>query len=170
MPSLADLPFIPYLDESGDVPADFVGKIGVYAIFNADRLLKYVGISRDIASSLRLHMVRVPTQCHWVKVATVEKPNRTALMEIQTAWLAGQTLDPGEQEQWEQPLQCQQFMTDEEKYQLAQATIEIEQEKVLKNVARRIEKSILAQLADRGVKFDVRFNPKLKSAGILDVK
>ncbi len=85
MNALNDRQFLPYLDPSGDISADFVGKIGVYA---SDRTLQYVGISRDIASSLRLHMVRVPDCCHWLKIETIDKPSRTILSEIQGLWLS----------------------------------------------------------------------------------
>jgi hypothetical protein len=167
IPSLAEIPFVPYLDPSGQVSADLEGKIGVYAIFNEEKSLEYVGISRDIASSLKLHIVRVPSHCHWLKFTTVAKPSRTVLSEMQAAWLGDLTIDT---ELWEQPLDCRRLMNDDEKRQLEQAINEAEQEKVLKNVARRIEKDILAQLADRGVAFEVRFNPKRKGEGILDIK
>ncbi len=167
---LESLPFVPYLDASGNILAEFAGKIGVYAIFNADKSLEYVGISRDIATSMKLHLVRVPDRCCWVKVATVEKPNRTLLSAIQTNWMDGKVLDPAMQERWDQPLNCQKLMTDAERQQLAEALSEGEQEKILKNVARRVEKEILEHLTARGIGFEVRFNPKLKSAGILDVK
>jgi len=167
IPALSEIVIAPYLDQLGDISAEYIGKIGVYAIFDRDLILQYVGISRDIATSLRLHIVRAPDLCYWVKVTTVEKPSRTFLSEIQTAWLAGQTVDA---ELWEQPLDCRKLMTDREKLDLTKTLGEVEEEKVLKNVARRVEKEVLELLAARGVKFDVRFNPKFKSSGILDVK
>lgn len=167
IPPLAEIPFAPYLDESGNISPDLEGKIGVYAVFDADKRLRYVGISRDIASSLKLHIVRVPSQCYWLKFTTVTKPSRTVLSEMQAAWLDGLTVDT---ELWEQPLDCRRLMNGDEKHQLELAINEAEQEKVLKNVARRVEKDILAQLSDRGAAFDVRFNPKRKSEGILDIK
>ena len=46
--SLASLEFIPYIDSEGKLP-DFVqGKIGVYAIFDSEKVLQFVGYSRDI--------------------------------------------------------------------------------------------------------------------------
>jgi len=42
--------------------------------------------------------------------------------------------------------------------------------KLLKKVARRYEEIIKNQLDERGVKFEVRFNPKLKEDGLLDLK
>ncbi|WP_019498276.1 GIY-YIG nuclease family protein [Pseudanabaena sp. PCC 6802] len=167
IPPLTEIPFAPYLDESGNISPALEGKIGVYAIFDADKCLRYVGISRDIASSLKLHIVRVPSQCHWLKFTTVTKPSRTVLSEIQAAWFDDLTADT---DLWEQPLDCRRLMNDDEKHQLEQAINEAEQEKVLKNVARRVEKDILAQLAERGAAFEVRFNPKRKSEGILDIK
>jgi hypothetical protein len=167
IPPLTEVPFVPYLDPTGNISADLEGKIGVYAIFDAEKSLQYVGISRDIASSLKLHLVRVPTQCHWLKFTTVTKPSRTVLSEMQAAWLGDLAVDA---ELWEQPLDCRRLMTDAEKQQLEQAMNESEQEQVLKNVARRVEKDVLAQLAARGIAFEVRFNPKRKSEGILDIK
>jgi hypothetical protein len=167
IPPLTEVPFAPYLDTTGNVLADLEGKIGVYAIFDAEKSLQYVGISRDIASSLKLHIVRVPSQCHWLKFNTVAKPSRTVLSEMQAAWLGDLAIDT---ELWEQPLNCLRLMTDDETHQLEKAMNEAEQEQVLKNVARRVEKDVLAQLAARGIAFDVRFNPKRKNEGILDIK
>jgi hypothetical protein len=170
IPDLSMIAFLPYLDETGGISTDLAGKIGVYAIFDRDRTLQYVGISRDIAASLKLHIVRVCDLCHWVKVATVTKPSRTVLAEMQAGWLGDKILTPDQQELWEQPLDCKKYMTNAENQLLATALNEGEQEKILKNVARRLEESILAQLQTRGIGFDVRFNPKLKNAGILDMK
>lgn len=47
---------------------------------------------------------------------------------------------------------------------------EMTQSKLLKNVARRVEAQILADLESRGVQVQVRFNPKLKEKGLLDLK
>jgi len=61
-------------------------------------------------------------------------------------------------------------MTAEEKVKLETALDEFTQEKVLKNVARRVESEILEILKSRGVTEEIRFNPKLKSQGLLDLK
>jgi hypothetical protein len=42
--------------------------------------------------------------------------------------------------------------------------------KLLKQVARRVEETIFAKLQQRGVKTEIRFNPKLKDRGLLDLK
>ncbi len=47
---------------------------------------------------------------------------------------------------------------------------EVKQMNILKNIARRVEAEILAALELRGLKTQIRFNPKLKETGLLDVK
>ena len=42
--------------------------------------------------------------------------------------------------------------------------------KIIKNVARRVETEILKQLEARGLQMQVRFTPKLKEEGLLDLK
>jgi hypothetical protein len=37
-------------------------------------------------------------------------------------------------------------------------------------VARRVEAEILVMLESRGIKTEIRFNPKLKEQGLLDLK
>ncbi|MER3477484.1 MAG: endonuclease, partial [Leptolyngbya sp. ERB_1_2] len=44
------------------------------------------------------------------------------------------------------------------------------QMKALKNIARRVESEIMAQLKARNVQTEMRFNPKLKEEGLLDLK
>lgn len=165
---LTDLEFLPYLDSTGNISGEFTGKIGLYGIFDQQYQLQYVGISRDIATSLKLHLVRVPQLCHWLKVETIAKPSRTALLAMQSQWR--QQCVSGDLELWEQPLNCHRFITDAEKAAYANTMNESEQSQVLKNLARRIEQEILQQLAERGIGFEVRFNPKLKGLGILDLK
>ncbi|RMF23487.1 MAG: GIY-YIG nuclease family protein, partial [Cyanobacteria bacterium J083] len=44
------------------------------------------------------------------------------------------------------------------------------QRKLLKNLARELEEKIKSKLVDRGVNFPLRFNPKIKDQGLLDLK
>ena len=60
-------------------------------------------------------------------------------------------------------------MTETEKAQYEQSE-ELKQIKIRKQVARRVEAQIIEQLSDRGVKMEIRFNPKLKEKGLLDLK
>ncbi|MBO9997637.1 MAG: GIY-YIG nuclease family protein [Cyanobacteria bacterium SID2] len=173
--SLSDLPLHPYLDENGLVAdRDVKGQVGVYAIFNDDRVLQYIGYSRNIALSLRQHLVRRPQQCHGFKVQTIDRPSRTILETIRQAWIVenGST-PPGnsdDESSWSAPIDVKPRMTDEERKALENAIDEQTRTKRLKSIARRVESEILQELETRGVTEQLRFNPKLKETGLLDLK
>lgn len=173
IPKLANLEYISYLDEAGELPQNLTGKIGVYAIFDRDRALKFIGYSRDIYLSLKQHLVRQVNECYWVKVEIIERPNRTLLEDIKSAWLQESGFIPDgnarDEAKWTQPIDANLAMTVEEKAKMAFLD-ELEISKLLKNVARRLESQILAELESRGVKSEIRFNPKLKEKGLLDLK
>jgi hypothetical protein len=174
IPPLSSLEFLPYLDSAGLLPTIFQGKVGVYAIFNQDKVLQYIGYSRDVSLSLKQHLVRCPQQTYWLKVQTIDRPSRTALEEIRQAWLAENgTLPPGhgeEEARWNEPIDAKGQMTDSEKHSYVNAVDELSQIKILKQVARRVEADILENLKIRGVQEGLRFNPKLKEVGLLDLK
>jgi hypothetical protein len=172
-PTLASLPLLPYLDENGLVAPFLLGKIGVYAIFDQHQILQFVGFSRDVYLSLKQHLVRQPQQCYGFKVQLIERPSRTVLAEIRQKWIAENGCLPlgnGDLESlWTQPIDAKLTMTTQEKADW-QGTDGLGQVKLMKSVARRLEAEIQAQLEQRGVKEDLRFNPKLKEEGLLDLK
>ena len=173
IPSLASLEYIPYIDANGQLPDQFQVKVGVYAIFERDKLLQYVGFSRDVYISLQQHLVRQPQKCYWLKVQTIERPSRTILENIRDAWISENGSIPdgnaAQEAKWTQPIDAKAAMTADEQTKYA-ATDEITQIKLLKNAARRVEGEILVELESRGVKMQMRFNPKLKEKGLLDLK
>ncbi len=173
IPTLASLDYLPYLDESGCLSEATQKKIGVYAIFDRDRKLQYVGYSRDIYLSLKQHLVRQPEACYWLKLKTIDRPSRSVLEEIKQAWIAENgTTPPGNGEaeaSWTQPIDAKSTMTETEKAQYQQND-ELGQIKILKQVARRVEETVKEQLKQRGVNMDIRFNPKIKEQGLLDLK
>jgi hypothetical protein len=174
--SLASLEYLPYLDDSGTISeSPFLGKVGVYAIFDRDRTLQFIGYSRDIYLSLKQHLMRQPQHCYWIKSQTISRPSRTILDNIKDAWIAenGNTPDGNDTDEvkWTQPVNVKPLMTEEERTAYDQAFgEELAQIKLLKKVARRVEAEILAQLESRGVQMELRFNPKLKETGLLDLK
>ncbi|WP_017721469.1 GIY-YIG nuclease family protein [Kamptonema formosum] len=175
IPSLATLEYMPYLDAGGQIPEEFQGKIGVYAIFDAEKVLQYVGYSRDVSLSLKQHLVRSPQQCYWLKAQTIERPSRTILETIRESWIAENGAPPagnaGDEAKWTQAIDVRMLMTPEEKANYEKAAgQELEQVKVLKQVARRVQADILASLEARGVRMELRFNPKIKENGLLDLK
>jgi hypothetical protein len=173
-PTLFELEFIPYISADGQLPDHLSGTVGLYAIFDAEKTLQFVGYSRDIYLSLQQHLVRCPQDCHWVKVEAVSRPSRTVLEEMRQAWLEAQdTIPPGNQEEtsiWTQPVDAKAQMTSDERAAYESAAGELERSKLLKRVARRVEAKILAVLNQRGLQTSIRFDPKLKEQGLLSVK
>ncbi len=173
MTPLSSLQYLPYITESGCIDEDVQGKIGVYAIFNQAQEMQYVGYSRDVYLSLKQHLIRQPGSCYWVKVQTITRPSRKILDEIALSWIQENGKSPlgndADKSLWTEPIDANPTMTEEEKAQYQQSE-ESKQIKIRKKVARRLEAEILQQLSDRGVKMDIRFNPKLKEKGLLDLK
>jgi hypothetical protein len=95
------------------------------------------------------------------------------LEETRQQWLAENgSLPPGngeEEAQWTQPIDAKLAMTAAEKAAYQQGD-ELSQVKLLKQVARRVEAEIQASLKGRGIQETIRFQPKLKEQGLLDLK
>lgn len=173
--SLASLDYTPYLDPEGYLPSQFQGKVGAYAIFDQDKTLQFVGYSRDIYLSLRQHLVRQLQFCYWLKVQTIDRPSRTTLETIKATWIAENGSIPAgneaETSKWDQPIDVKAAMTSEEHANYTDPSKDEQaQRKMLKQAARRIEAEILAALESRHVQEAIRFNPKLKDSGLLDLK
>lgn len=174
MSSLENLEYLPYINTEGKLPLELQGKIGVYAIFDEQQILQYIGYSRDIYLSLKQHLVRQPNSCYWLKVAIIDRPQRTTLENMRTDWIEENgTIPAGNiaNSIWEQPIDAKLFMTPSEIEAYPQQQFDdVMTEKFLKNVARRVEAEILEVLKKRGLEEEIRFNPKLKSSGLLDLK
>ncbi len=173
IPSLDSLEFLPYIDAAGELPDRLQNQIGIYAIFDKSQTLQFVGYSRDIYLSLKQHLVRQPEHCDWVKATTIDRPNRTFLESVQSAWIGENGRLPvgnGEaNSSWIDPIDTNYAMTTAESASFADLD-GVAQIKLLKQVARRVEDTILTKLQQRGVKTEIRFNPKLKEQGLLDLK
>jgi hypothetical protein len=174
MTSLASLDFLPYLDETGQIPTDpFEGKVGVYAVFDEAQILQYIGVSRNVYTSLREHLVRRPQACYWVKLQTIGRPSRTLLEEIREAWIQENGSVPMGNAQdetlWNEAIDAKRYMTEEERAEI-EAADEGTKMKRLKDLARRVETEIMAALEARGVQMPLRFDPKLKEKGLLTLK
>ncbi len=173
LPKLAELDFLPYIDADGAIAPTLGGKIGLYGIFDGSQTLCYVGYSRDVSKSLQQHLIRCPEQCHWVKIFQCDRPSRTLLEEMRAAWLTENgTVPPGNGEAeslWTQPIDIKEDLPPAAREALQQST-ELEMVKHLKNYARQREATIKEYLIGRGLKIDLRFQPKLKEQGLLDLK
>lgn len=173
IPSLTDLAYLEYLDKDGKVREELAGKIGAYAIFDREKNLQYTGYSRDIYLSLKQHLVRQTENCYWVKINAIGKPNRKILEETCQAWQAENgSIPPGNSNEkiaWTDAIDCCNAMSEAEKIEY-QNSDEITRTKLLKQIARRVETEIKERLKQRGVQTEMRFNPKLKEKGLLDLK
>ncbi len=173
LPSLASLEFLDYVNNAGELPSEFQGLIGIYAIFDQTQVLQFVGYSRDIYLSLKQHLVRQPEHCYWLKATTIDRPNRTFLEGVRAAWIdENGTVPVGNDEAssiWLDPIATNYAMTAAESASFDDLD-GVAQVKLLKQVARRVEETILTKLKERGVQTEIRFNPKLKEQGLLDLK
>lgn len=171
--ALANLDYVAFLDADGQMGSEWDGKVGIYAIFDQAQVLQCVGYSRDVSLSLKQHLVRQPQHCYWLKVQTIDRPSRTILEEIRNAWIteSGST-PPGngaDSERWNQPIDAKQHMTVEEQ-KTYDGSDDVGRVKALKQVARRVEAEVMAALDARGVKIPIRFDPKAKEEGLLNLK
>uniref|UniRef100_A0A2N9I266 Glutaredoxin domain-containing protein n=1 Tax=Fagus sylvatica TaxID=28930 RepID=A0A2N9I266_FAGSY len=80
-----DLVAVPSLPDevTGKLPSD----AGVYAVYDNNEELQFIGISRDIAASVNVHRKSVPELCSSVKVGVVDEPDRTALTQAWKSWM-----------------------------------------------------------------------------------
>jgi hypothetical protein len=173
LPSLSSLEFLAYINDAGELPNMLQNQIGIYAIFDRSQLLQFVGYSRDIYLSLKQHLVRQPEACYWLKATTIDRPNRTFLESVESAWIAENGSLPigngAARSNWLDPIATNYAMTTAETDSFEDLD-GLAQIKLLKQVARRVEETILVKLQARGVKIEIRFNPKLKEQGLLDLK
>lgn len=65
----------------------FPSETGVYAVYDKNDELQFVGISRNIAASVFSHLKSVPELCCAVKVGVVDDPDRTALTHAWKSWM-----------------------------------------------------------------------------------
>ncbi|KAL3358531.1 hypothetical protein AABB24_015571 [Solanum stoloniferum] len=70
-----------------EISGSFPKESGVYAVYDTNGDLQFVGISRNIAASVLSHKNSVPQLCSSVKVGVVDEPDRTALTESWKSWM-----------------------------------------------------------------------------------
>lgn len=135
LPSLQNLERHPYLNSDGSVADNFlVGQVGIYAIFDDQEILQFVGYSRNVSVSLRQHLIRKPEQCYSFKVQTITRPSRQVLEDIRQHWLRENGVVPpgnGEAEaEWTQSIDVKPLMTEEERQGFSEALDEGKKDKM----------------------------------------
>jgi len=175
---LADIEFTPFLDSDGLISdlSDAGAKASAYAIYDQDKNLQFIGVSRAIQPSLRLHLGRFPNECHFVRVQHISRPSRALLDGIRDHWLAAEgAVPPGHaseeaQALWEGPLNVIPLLTEEESAAVKEAPEGPQRIKAIKAAARRIAAGKKEALTARGMAEDMRFDPNLMAKGLLDLK
>ena len=175
LPSLEMLPLEPFI-EDGKIRDPGVGpktKASVFAVYDKDTTLQYVGKSRDAQQSLRTILVRQPDLCYSFKVFHVEKPSRSFLEQVAEKWIlagAPKGNDGGDiQKTWEAPFDVKPLMTSEDIKDYEVKKLRGKEGLALKAVCRRFEADKKSILLDRGLTESIKFDAKLKGQGLLDL-
>lgn len=165
-------------DEGAVAPEVQIGSVGVYAIFDSSRRARHIGLSRDVATSLRRALARRPDDSYYYAAHIVTRPNRQLLESVRDGWIQHEDghidgCDGGkEQQRWESPVDVMSDnapISDEDRSLLRECE-DGQREKILKKVCRNVQNSIENKLKARGLTEKLKFAPKLKSRGLLDVE
>ncbi|XP_027336331.1 bifunctional monothiol glutaredoxin-S16, chloroplastic [Abrus precatorius] len=68
---------------AGELPSG----AGVYAVYDKNGELQFIGLSRNIAASVSTHWKSVPELCGSVKAGIVDEPDREALTQAWKSWM-----------------------------------------------------------------------------------
>ncbi len=157
------------ISETGELaPEVGASVVGVFAILDTAGAVRHVGISRDVATSLARCLVRQPTVAHSYRLQRFRRPSRAALEEVRAAWAAHAT-DPATE--WD----AINVLSDTRVSAAAMERIEAsepgpERARAQKAACREVQKIVEEELAGRGLTQRIKFAPKLKDKGILDVE
>ncbi|CAK9323370.1 unnamed protein product [Citrullus colocynthis] len=72
---------------AGEIAGKFPSDAGVYAVYDKDDDVQFIGITRNIAGSVATHWKSVPELCVSVKFGVVDEPDRTTLTQAWKSWM-----------------------------------------------------------------------------------
>ncbi|WOL06336.1 monothiol glutaredoxin-S12, chloroplastic [Canna indica] len=86
---LSEAELVPVPEEPRELDGKFPSAAGVYGVFDKEGDLQFIGISRNIATSIASHSKFVPDLCHSVKVGLVDEaePDRNVLTSAWKSWM-----------------------------------------------------------------------------------
>ncbi|OMO97585.1 hypothetical protein COLO4_14511 [Corchorus olitorius] len=93
--NLSEIEPAPFPVTNEEFAATFPSEAGVYAVFDQNDEVQFIGISRNIAASLFTHKKSVPELCGSVKVGLVNEPDRAALTQAWKSWMEEQIQTTG---------------------------------------------------------------------------
>jgi hypothetical protein len=74
---------------------------GIYAVYNTTMEIQYIGISRKISSSVKLHKYEMPRYCGFLRFAAIPRATKADLQLLWKQWMqehlavSGGLLPPG---------------------------------------------------------------------------
>ena len=97
---LSNLPRIDVQFEGFNSP-EIPSTPGIYAIYNDKNELQYIGLSRKISASIKMHCFELPAECGFAKVLSMPEATKADLQDGWKRWVmqhvseSGGTLPPG---------------------------------------------------------------------------
>ncbi|PQQ12676.1 bifunctional monothiol glutaredoxin-S16 chloroplastic [Prunus yedoensis var. nudiflora] len=85
--SLSETELVPVPAEPDEIAGKLPADTGVYAVFDQNGELQFVGLSRNIAASVLTHRKSLPELCYSVKVGVVDEPDRAVLTQAWKSWM-----------------------------------------------------------------------------------
>ncbi|KAJ7522013.1 hypothetical protein O6H91_19G078700 [Diphasiastrum complanatum] len=159
-PSLKDLPVFPYIDSDGRIrpPVEPGTEATVFAVYDNNMKVQYIGFSKDARNSLRTLMGRRPELCHFYKLYNLPALDQKQLLAIRKQWISelGTTprgnSDVTQKNMWEKPVDSGSVS---------------ERGKALAAASKA--KMLLQTLMDKGLKEQMIYDPALLEQGKCDV-
>ncbi|KAG6541799.1 hypothetical protein Mapa_016814 [Marchantia paleacea] len=159
-PCLNDIPLTQYINQQGRIQplVEKSTKASVFAIFDQNKKIQYIGFSRDVRNSLRTLMGRRPTLCYYYKLYNLDSLDQQRMLSCRQQWVSELGLppvgnaDPVQKNLWEQASDAGSIS-----------------ERGRQAAATSMAKSFLQTMAERGLKEEMVYDPELLAAGKCDV-
>jgi Grx4 family monothiol glutaredoxin len=91
---LSNLPLIDIQFEGFNSP-DIPSTPGIYAIYNDKKELQYIGLSRKISASIKMHCFELPAECGFAKVLPMEEATKVDLQDGWKRWVMSHVTESG---------------------------------------------------------------------------
>ena len=84
LPSLNDIPLTTYINNQGRIipPVEAGTQASVFAVFDANKKIQYVGFSKDVRNSLRTLMGRRAELCYFYKIYNLKELDQKVMVDI----------------------------------------------------------------------------------------
>jgi hypothetical protein len=84
LPSLNDLPLINYISQTGRIqpPVEAKTAASIFAVYDKNKKIQYIGFSKDVRNSLRTLMGRRPELCHYYKLYNLQTLDQEKMLAV----------------------------------------------------------------------------------------